>query len=235
MTISSSLPLASHRPEWAQRTVSTGPVCIDSVHSDFGGLPDSSLAGLSIGFVLQIRTLASRPPVAMREPSGWTCTENMDRRFGFESLFAESLWMTHAGLVKCMVESGCFRLWLARAVFGNHILYTYSIVLGFCLFFYFYFYFYIYVYWRTGSRIRIITSRAQSDCNDRAWHIAWSRLRYMVTPSCAISPSPHAILIVPSIATGISTTLIYISKIRERIRALVWLPPGMSWSTGCRA
>jgi len=121
MTISSSLPLASHRPEWAQRTVSTGPVCIDNVHSDFGGLPDSSLAWLSIGFVLHIRTLASRPPVAIREPSGWTCTENMDRRFGFESLFAESLWMTHAGLVKCIVvNGGCFRLWRAGAVFGNH-------------------------------------------------------------------------------------------------------------------
>ncbi len=102
ITISSSLPLANHRPECAQRTVSTGPVCIESVHSDFGGLPDASDAGLRIGFVLQMRTLASRPPVAIREPSGCTCTENIERRFGFESPFAESLCITHAGLVKCM-------------------------------------------------------------------------------------------------------------------------------------
>jgi hypothetical protein len=29
----------------------------------------------------------------------------MERRLGFESVFAESLWMTHAGLVKCMSEA----------------------------------------------------------------------------------------------------------------------------------
>jgi len=40
------------------------------VHSDFGGRPDSSEAALRIGFVLHIRTLASKPPVAIREPSG---------------------------------------------------------------------------------------------------------------------------------------------------------------------
>lgn len=102
MTISSSLPLASQRPECAHRTVNTGPVCIVSVHSDLGGLFESSEAGLRIGFVLHIRILASRPPVAMREPSGWTCTENMDSRLAFWSLFAESLCMTQAGFVKCI-------------------------------------------------------------------------------------------------------------------------------------
>lgn len=80
-------------------------MCIESVHSDLGGLPEASDAGLRIGLVLQIRTLASSPPVAMREPSGCTWTENMERRLGFESVFAESLWMTHAGLVKCMSEA----------------------------------------------------------------------------------------------------------------------------------
>lgn len=91
MTISSSLPLASQRPECAHRTVNTGPVCIVRVQSDFGGLLESSEAGFRMGFVLQMRILASRPPVAIREPSGWTCTENIDKRFAFWSLFAESL------------------------------------------------------------------------------------------------------------------------------------------------
>jgi len=168
MTISSSLPLASHRPEWAQRTVSTGPVCIDNVHSDFGGLPDSSLAWLSIGFVLHIRTLASRPPVAIREPSGWTCTENMDRRFGFESLFAESLWMTHAGLVKCIVvNGGCFRLWRAGAVFGNHQCITQYITSS--------------LHWSTWELALGLKYLAQSDCNyketTKRGYIAWSQLR----------------------------------------------------------
>ena len=70
ITVSSSLPLASQRPECAHRTVSTGPVCIVNVHSDLGGFPDISDASLRIGLVLQMRILASRPPVAMREPSG---------------------------------------------------------------------------------------------------------------------------------------------------------------------
>ena len=91
MTISSSLPLASQRPECAHRTVSTGPVCIVRVQSDFGGLLESSDAGFRMGFVLQMRILASSPPVAIREPSGCTCTENIDKRFAFWSLFAESL------------------------------------------------------------------------------------------------------------------------------------------------
>lgn len=94
ITISSSLPLASHRPECAQRTTSTGPVCIVSVLSDFGGRPESSEAWLRIGFVLQMRTFASRPPVAMREPSGWTWQEKMETRFSSprmaESACAES-------------------------------------------------------------------------------------------------------------------------------------------------
>ena len=83
MIISSSLPLANHRPECAQRTVNTGPVCIVRVHSDFGGRPDSSEAWLRMGFVLHIRIFASSPPVATREPSGCTCTENMDSGFAF--------------------------------------------------------------------------------------------------------------------------------------------------------
>lgn len=70
MIIASSLPLASHRPECAHLTVSTGPVCIVSVHNDLGGRPDCSEAGLRIGFVLQMRTFASNPPVAIRDPSG---------------------------------------------------------------------------------------------------------------------------------------------------------------------
>ena len=81
ITISSSLPLANHRPEWAHRTTSTGPVCIVRVLSDFGGLPDNSDAWLRMGFVLQMRTLASSPPVAIREPSGWTWQENIETRF----------------------------------------------------------------------------------------------------------------------------------------------------------
>lgn len=72
MTISSSLPLASHLPLCAQRTVRTGPVCIVSVHSDLGGLLESSDVGFSIGLVLHMRILASSPPVAIREPSGCT-------------------------------------------------------------------------------------------------------------------------------------------------------------------
>ena len=78
-------------------------MCIVSVHSDFGGFPEASDAGLRIGFVLHIRILASRPPVAILEPSGWTCTENIDNRFGFGSLLDESLCITHAGFVKCIV------------------------------------------------------------------------------------------------------------------------------------
>lgn len=52
-----------------------------SVHNDFGGRLDNSEAGFRIGFVLHIRILASSPPVAIREPSGCTCTEKMDCRF----------------------------------------------------------------------------------------------------------------------------------------------------------
>jgi hypothetical protein len=55
------------------------------VHSDFGGLFDDSEFALSIGFVLQMRIFESRPPVAIREPSGCTCTENMDKRLEFWS------------------------------------------------------------------------------------------------------------------------------------------------------
>ena len=88
ITISSSLPLANHRPEWAHLTVRTGPVCIVNVHKDLGGLPDCSEAELRIGLVLQIRILASRPPVAMREPSGWTSMENMESRFAVCASFA---------------------------------------------------------------------------------------------------------------------------------------------------
>ncbi len=77
-------------------------MCIDNVHSDFGGLFESSDAGTRIGFVLHIRTLASSPPVAIREPSGWTCTEKIESRF-VESVFPdESPCITHAGFVKCM-------------------------------------------------------------------------------------------------------------------------------------
>lgn len=70
MMMASSLPLASHRPECAHLTVNTGPVCIVSVHSDFGGRPDCSEAEFKMGFVLQMRTFASSPPVAIRDPSG---------------------------------------------------------------------------------------------------------------------------------------------------------------------
>jgi hypothetical protein len=78
-------------------------VCIVNVHRDLGGFPDSSDASLRMGLVLQMRILASRPPVAIREPSGWTWTENIESRFGFWSVFAESLCKTHAGFVKCML------------------------------------------------------------------------------------------------------------------------------------
>lgn len=72
MMISSSLPLANHRPECAHLTVSTGPVCMLSVQRDFGGRFERSEAVLRIGLVLHMRTFASSPPVAIREPSGWT-------------------------------------------------------------------------------------------------------------------------------------------------------------------
>jgi hypothetical protein len=99
MTTSSSLPLASQRPECAQRTQSTGPVCIASVQSCLGGRPASSAACESMGRVLQMRTRASRPPVAMREPSGWTWTEKIGSRFGFVSslLVAASVWAALCG------------------------------------------------------------------------------------------------------------------------------------------
>ena len=70
--IASSLPLANHLPECAHLTVNTGPVCIARVHSNFGGRPESSESLFKIGFVLHILILASRPPVAIREQSGWT-------------------------------------------------------------------------------------------------------------------------------------------------------------------
>ena len=105
MTTSSSLPLASHLPECAHRTTSTGPVCIVNVESDFGGRLDSSEVASRIGFVLHMRILASRPPVAMRDPSGWTCTENIDARLAYWSFLAESLWITQAGFVKRIEES----------------------------------------------------------------------------------------------------------------------------------
>jgi hypothetical protein len=77
-------------------------VCIVRVDSALGGLFDSSDAGFSIGLVLQILILASSPPVAMREPSGWTWTEKMQRCFEASLLAAESLWATQAGFVKRM-------------------------------------------------------------------------------------------------------------------------------------
>ena len=40
------------------------------VHKDLGGLFDCSEMLLRIGFVLHILIFASRPPVAIREPSG---------------------------------------------------------------------------------------------------------------------------------------------------------------------
>ena len=219
MTISSSLPLASHRPEWAQRTVSTGPVCIDNVHSDFGGLPDSSLAWLSIGFVLHIRTLASRPPVAIREPSGWTCTENMDRRFGFESLFAESLWMTHAGLVKCIVvDGGCFRLWRARAVFGNHQYITSSL------------------HWSTWELALRLKYLAQSHCNYRTTtkrgYVAWSQIRKIYHHSFLRHISS---LIRHSDCAQLYHRHLYHFYLGQgNIRAFVWLGLRMSWLIDCQ-
>ena len=72
MMISSSLPLANHLPECAHLTVSTGPVCMLRVQRDFGGRFERSEAGFRMGFVLHTRTFASSPPVAIREPSGWT-------------------------------------------------------------------------------------------------------------------------------------------------------------------
>ena len=83
MTMVSSLPLASHRPEYPHLTTRTGPVCIERVDRDFGGRPESSDDSFRIGFVLHIRTLASSPPVAIREPSGCTWTEKMESGFGF--------------------------------------------------------------------------------------------------------------------------------------------------------
>ena len=50
--------------------------------------------------MLQMRIFESRPPVAIREPSGWTWTENMERRLELWSVLAGSLWTTQAGLVK---------------------------------------------------------------------------------------------------------------------------------------
>ena len=49
-----------------------------NVRSDFGGC---SATWLRISFVLQMRTLALSPPVAIREPSGCTWHENIDTRF----------------------------------------------------------------------------------------------------------------------------------------------------------
>ena len=60
--------------------VSTGPVCMLRVQRDFGGRFERSEAGLRMGLVLHIRTFASSPPVAIREPSGWTWIEKMERR-----------------------------------------------------------------------------------------------------------------------------------------------------------
>ena len=67
--------------ECVHHTMSTRLVCIMSVHSDFGGHPDCSATWLNIGFVLQMHTLASSPPVVIREPSGCTWQENIDTRF----------------------------------------------------------------------------------------------------------------------------------------------------------
>lgn len=60
-----------------------------NVQSDLGGRFDCSERLLMMGFVLHILIFASRPPVAMREPSGCTWTEKMDKRLGAWSLFPE--------------------------------------------------------------------------------------------------------------------------------------------------
>lgn len=54
----SSLPLASHLPEWVQRTVRTGPACILSVERWVGN-PLSRAASFRIGLVDHIRIFAS--------------------------------------------------------------------------------------------------------------------------------------------------------------------------------
>ena len=94
ITISSSLPLVSHLPECAHLTTSTGPVCIVSVHRLFSGRPESSEAWLRMGFVLQMRTFASSPPVAIREPSGCTWQENMETRLASPHI-AEAAYGAH--------------------------------------------------------------------------------------------------------------------------------------------
>ncbi len=60
-----------------------------NVHSDLGGLFVCSETVFRMGFVLHILILASRPPVAMREPSGCTWTEKIDKRLDAWSLFPE--------------------------------------------------------------------------------------------------------------------------------------------------
>jgi hypothetical protein len=51
-----------------------------------------------------MRIFESKPPVAMREPSGCTWTEKMDKRLEFWSSFpALSLWMTQDGFVNRIV------------------------------------------------------------------------------------------------------------------------------------
>lgn len=104
MTMASSLPLASQRPECAQRTVNTGPVCMASVHRSFGGRPETSAVWLRMGFVLHIRTLASRPPVAMREQSGCTWHENMESRLPWS--FVEESGMSSVNASRGVSRAG---------------------------------------------------------------------------------------------------------------------------------
>lgn len=55
-------------------------MCILRVQRDLGGRFERSEAGFRMGLVLHMRTFASSPPVAIREPSGWTWMEKMDSR-----------------------------------------------------------------------------------------------------------------------------------------------------------
>ena len=99
MTTASSLPLASHFPEYAHLTVKTGPVCMVSVERLVGN-PDLCASSFNMGFVDQMRIFASTekvgevrrkqsmklyntpsPPVAILLPSGWTWTEKIESRF----------------------------------------------------------------------------------------------------------------------------------------------------------
>lgn len=116
----SSLPLANLLPFFDQRTHRTGPVCIANVHKVLGIFPARSVASLRIGFVDHMRILQSMPPVAIREPSGWTSMVNIERRLlpmsflpvsvKFCSKYVQPnqmrlpLCITHAGFVNFMKQ-----------------------------------------------------------------------------------------------------------------------------------